>query len=147
MTNMNYIGLRKEGWQGRKQNDEPLSQMTMTFSDAIDHFHTVFQNALVTNSGLLENQNLKRSQWHCDNPAVHVNHGFHFTSHYSIYSDDYKDINDYWGNKDNYTYLFPEEKKEESPQPASIPLMPPPKPESAEIETVLQKPKGDVIDV
>ena len=121
LTNMNYIGLCLDGWQSRKQNDEPLSQMTMTFNDAVNHFHSVFQNALVKNSGLLENQTLKRDQWLCPNSAVHVNHGFHFTSHYSIYSsDNCQQLNEYWGDKNNYLYLFPKP-AEQKPSPAPSP--------------------------
>jgi len=108
MTNMNYMGLCEEGWQSRKQNDEPLHQMTMTFEDAVNHFQSVFQNALVVNSGLLENQNLNRKQWQSENPAVHMYHGHHFTSHHNIYStDNYQSLNEYWGDKDRYLHVLP----------------------------------------
>ena len=92
----------------------------MTFDDAIEHFGKIFANALTTNSGLLENQDLTRIQWKCENPAVHVNHGHHFTSHYTIYSrENFDEVNPYWGHKENYSYLFfdkeaSDKKKEEA---------------------------------
>lgn len=107
LTNMNYIGMNKHGFQMRNQNDEPFHQMTMNFDEAIKHCESILVNALITNSGLIEPQKLKRSQWMCKNPSVHVNHGSHFTSHYSIYKlGEEQTQNDYWGKLDNYIHLF-----------------------------------------
>jgi hypothetical protein len=107
-TNMNYEGINKEGWQYRGQNDEPMHQMTMKVEDALQHFHSILGNALVTNSGMIEDQKFVRKQWECKNPSVHINHGSHFTSHFSIYRKDntYK-IHPYWGEHSQYHYLFP----------------------------------------
>jgi hypothetical protein len=109
ITNMNYMGLCKNGWQNVPVKHEPFHQMTMRFDEAIKHCESILENALVTNSGLIEPQipNIIRQKWNCVNPAVHVNHGGHFTSHFSIYSTtDVKDNNYYWGDYKNYLNLF-----------------------------------------
>jgi len=107
LTNMNYGGVCKDGWQKRKQNDEPFHQMTMRFDDAIEHCLSILPNALVTNSGMIETQKLKRIQWECQNEPVHINHGIHFTSHNSIYDkNNLTEIHPYWGNINDYKNLF-----------------------------------------
>jgi hypothetical protein len=107
LTNMNYGGVCKNGWQKRKQNDEPFHQMTMRLDDAIAHCLEILPNALVTNSGMIETQNLKRIQWECKNEPVHINHGVHFTSHNSIYDKgNLLEEHPYWGNINTYKNLF-----------------------------------------
>jgi len=109
ITNMNYMGICKDGFQGVPTKHEPFHQMTMRFDEAIAHCESILANALVNNSGLIEPQvgNIIRTQWECVNPAVHINHGHHFTSHYNIYSStDLSKTNPYWGNHDNYLQLF-----------------------------------------
>ena len=107
LTNMNYGGLCRGGWQKRNQNDEPFHQMTMHLDDAIEHCLSILPNALKTNSGNIESQTFKRSQWNCKNEAIHINHGMHFTSHNSIYKkDNLLNIHPYWGNHENYLNLF-----------------------------------------
>lgn len=102
LTNTNYIGVNHSGWQPLKQVDEPFHQMTMRFEDAIKHCERILPNALVTNSGLIESQTMIRKQWNAENPSVHINHGYHFTSHYSIYGNGEKIIHPYWGNHTEY---------------------------------------------
>jgi hypothetical protein len=109
ITNMNYMGVNKEGWQGVPVKHEPFHQMTMRFDEAIKHCESILENALVTNSGLIEPQitNIIREKWECINPAVHINHGGHFTSHFSIYSTtDLKSNDSYWGDHKDYLKLF-----------------------------------------
>jgi hypothetical protein len=107
LTNMNYGGVCVDGWQKRGQNDEPFHQMTMRFEDAIQHCLNILPNALVTNSGLIESQTFNRKQWHCENEAIHINHGVHFTSHNSIYRKDNLSLtHNYWGELSSYTNLF-----------------------------------------
>lgn len=109
MTNMNYGGICREGWQKRKQNDEPFHQMTMHLDDAINHCLDILPNALVTNSGMIEAQTLKRGQWMSENEAIHINHGVHFTSHNSIYDKNNITLDHkYWGPHTNYKNLFHE---------------------------------------
>lgn len=107
LTNMNYGGLCVEGWQKRNQNDEPFHQMTMRFEDAIKHCESILPNAILNNAGLIEPQNMDRIQWNCTNEAIHVNHGMHFTSHYSIYSKTKVEKNhNYWGSYNNFLHLL-----------------------------------------
>lgn len=107
LTNMNYGGVCRDGWQKRKQDDEPFHQMTMRFDDAIEHCLSILPNALVTNSGMIETQKLKRIQWECQNQPIHINHGIHFTSHNSIYDkNNLTKLHPYWGNIDEYKNLF-----------------------------------------
>jgi hypothetical protein len=109
ITNMNYIGVNKNGWQGVPVKHEPFHQMTMRFDEAIKHCESILENALVTNSGLIEPQipNIIRNKWECINPSVHINHGSHFTSHFSIYSTtDLKEHDNYWGDHKDYLKLF-----------------------------------------
>jgi hypothetical protein len=101
LANMNYIGVNKTGWQPLKQFDKPTSQLTMRFNDAIKHFESILPNALVRNSGLLEPQ-IPMVDWQAPNPSVHVNHGYHFTSHYSIYGNGDTDTHSYWGDYTEY---------------------------------------------
>jgi hypothetical protein len=107
LTNMNYGGLCINGWQERGQDDEPFHQMTMRFEDAIEHCLSILPNALKTNSGMIENQTIRRIQWNCQNQAIHINHGVHFTSHNSIYRKDNLSLtHNYWGELSSYTNLF-----------------------------------------
>jgi len=106
-TNMNYKGMNKDGFQSLGQRDEPFHQMTMRFSDAIKHCESILENALVLNSGLIEPQNIVRKQWKCINAPVHVNHGYHFTSHCNVYKKDKMYPSDpYWGEHSKWKYLF-----------------------------------------
>lgn len=107
LTNMNYGGLIPSGWQKRNQNDEPMHQMCMRMDDALEHFLSILDNALVTNSGMIETQRLVRTQWNSVNESIHINHGSHFTSHFTIYDkvNPYEE-HPYWGNYLDYRYLF-----------------------------------------
>ena len=107
-TNMNYIGMNREGFQPRGQDDEPFHQMTMRLTDAIKHCEKALVNALITNNGLIEPQDMLRKQWHSKHSAIHINHGRHFTSHFNVYRStglSKKDL--YWGNHSDYLNLFP----------------------------------------
>lgn len=107
MTNMNYMGINAEGFQPLGQRDEPFHQMTMRFSEAIRHCEAILANALIRNSGLIEPQSLLREQWECSNPAIHINHGKHFTSHYNIYRKDTYLEHSYWGShKDVWPFHY-----------------------------------------
>jgi hypothetical protein len=107
LTNMNYGGMNKDGFQHRGQDDEPMHQMTMRVEDALEHFHDILGNALVTNSGMIESQKMTRNQWKCENQALHINHGSHFTSHFSIYKKyDQYPTHPYWGDIQKYLHLF-----------------------------------------
>lgn len=107
LINMNYIGMNINGFQTDAHCAEPFHQMTMNFEEAIKHCEFILINALVTNSGSIEPDNIKKLQWVCKNPSIHVNHGKHFTSHYTLYKKgNEKQRNPYWGNFSNFKYLF-----------------------------------------
>jgi hypothetical protein len=97
LTNMNYMGISEHGYQNRNAAHEPLHQMTMRFGEAVTHFENLFKEALQSGQVLLE-PNDNRSKWECPNPAIHVNHGKHFTSHFSIYGFGEDKDHPYWGN-------------------------------------------------
>ena len=105
LANMNYIGLNQNGWQARNQHDKPLSQLTMLYQDAVDHFSSLLKNALIYNNGVLEPP-IPNNVWHCPAPSVHINHGKHFTSHYTIYSTSTTPHEPYWGDSTQYQHLF-----------------------------------------
>ncbi len=106
LANMNYIGMNVDGFQHRGQNDKPMSQLTMLFDDAVKHFESILPNAILTNSGLAEPQ-VSMVEWRAEHPSIHVNHGVHFTSHFSIYKkDNVYSTDTYWGNHADYTHLF-----------------------------------------
>lgn len=106
-TNMNYMGMNATGYQPLGQRDEPFHQMTMRMDDAIKHCEAILPNALITNNGLIESQNIKRKQWQCIHPAIHINHGYHFTSHYNIYKKtNIFQRDSYWGAHEQWKYLF-----------------------------------------
>lgn len=107
LTNMNYGGINKDGWQKRNQNDQPMHQMTMHVNDAINHLNKILLNAIVVNDGNIENNILPRINWNCKNEAIHINHGKHFTSHFNIYDkmNPYS-VHPYWGDYEKFEYLF-----------------------------------------
>ena len=106
-TNMNYMGMNKDGYQPLGQRDEPFHQMTMHFDDAIKHCESILSNALILNSGLIEPQNMKRKQWNAPIPSIHINHGYHFTSHFNVYKKTgIFTEHPYWGIHDKWKYLF-----------------------------------------
>jgi hypothetical protein len=109
ITNMNYGGINREGWQSRGQDDEPFHQMTMHFDDAITHCESILANALVNNNGMIEPQTIPRKQWMSKNRAIHINHGSHFTSHFNVYrKNNVSSTDPYWGNHKDYLHVFPE---------------------------------------
>jgi hypothetical protein len=109
LTNMNYIGMNTEGFQPLGQRDEPFHQMTMRFEDAIEHCERILANALITNSGMIEPQDMVRKQWESMHSNIHVNHGHHFTSHYNVFKrDSYFNLAPYWGNHNDWKDVFPQ---------------------------------------
>jgi hypothetical protein len=98
LTNMNYMGINADGFQPLGQRDEPFHQMTMRFEEAISHCESIIPNALIRNAGLIEPQNIIRKQWECKNPAIHINHGRHFTSHFNVYTKNTFEYSNYWGH-------------------------------------------------
>jgi hypothetical protein len=93
---MNYLGICSSGYQEKLPAQLPLHQMTMRFNQSVDHFENLFKEAIKFGGVLLEPQKDRR-KWECVNPSIHINHGKHFTSHFSIYSKNTYGLNMYWG--------------------------------------------------
>lgn len=107
ICNMNYMGMNEDGFQPLGQKETPLHQFTMGFDFAIKHFESLLPNALVSNDGNVEPKNIDYVRWESKNPPIHINHGYHFTSHFSIYRRDatFKE-HPYWGDHNKFLHLF-----------------------------------------
>lgn len=98
ICNHNFIGVCKDGFQPKGQQDEPLHQLTMKFDFAIEHFKNVLYES-ITNQTLLEpSHNPQYLRRQSPQQSIHVNHGKHFTSHFNIYTKKYYLEHPYWGN-------------------------------------------------
>lgn len=103
--NDNYIGICKNGFQKKNQHSQPpLHQMTMKYEYALKHFERLLSVYMSRNFEILEPSGSQRR--FISNPSVHINHGNHLTSHYSIYSKETTQSNDYWGSFGKYSKLF-----------------------------------------
>jgi hypothetical protein len=77
---------------------QPLHQLTMKLPAAIEHFTTRLAQALT--AGVVEVEPYERpwAKRRSREPAVHINHGRNFTSHFNIYSkEEVVDWHPYWG--------------------------------------------------
>lgn len=104
VCNDNYIGICKNGFQKKDQDHQPLHQITMKYDYAVKYFERLLLVYMRGEFELLEPSIKHRHT--ISNPSIHINHGNHFTSHYSIYSKDTTKENNYWGNFDKYSNLF-----------------------------------------
>lgn len=93
--NENYKGLCREGFQERVACQLPLHQMTMTVEFALNHFNALLKPSKTHG---VEVEPRVQSKYTTIHPAVHINHGRNFTSHYNCYSKQTVPNNDYWGN-------------------------------------------------
>lgn len=105
ICNTNYIGMNKSGFQKKLPSQLALSQFTMKIKYAISHFESILPNAILYNNGIVEPK-ISIINWHCKHPSIHINHGRHHTSHYSCFSIDTYDIDNYWGHYSQYSNLF-----------------------------------------
>lgn len=98
LSNTNYIGLSEEGFQLKHPAHEPLHQLAMRLPAAIEHFESTLSKAMIHGSIVLEPNGRSWQKRQSSVPAVHINHGKHFTSHFSIYSDKVvAKSHPYWG--------------------------------------------------
>jgi len=96
-VNMNYIGICEHGFQKKTMQTKPLHQITMIFDQSILHFENLIKEAIKYTNIIVE-PNCNMKTWLCPNPAIHINHGKHFTSHYLLYGEAKHDTDTYWGN-------------------------------------------------
>jgi len=103
VCNHNYMGLCKDGWQNKGQDDEPLHQVTLKFDYAFSHFRNILMESIVRGVNLepLHSPPYERRQ--SVQPSVHINHGHHFTSHYNVYQKKYYPDQSYWGSSEEWT--------------------------------------------
>jgi len=102
--NDNFIGLCKDGFQKKIQNDTPLHQMTMKYNFAINFFEKLLLTYLRGEYESLEPS--IRCSYTNSLPSVHINHNKPFTSHFNIYSKSPTKNNEYWGSCEQFTNLF-----------------------------------------
>jgi hypothetical protein len=96
ICNMNYIGICENGFQQTVPAQLPLHQMTMTLDFAIKNFEEKMEITKKQGWAFIEPEHVER--YNSVNPAVHINHGKHFTSHFQCYTKETKEENQYWGN-------------------------------------------------
>jgi len=98
LSNTNYIGLCEDGFQPNRAGHEPLHQLAMKLPAAIEHFTSCLPQALTLGGTVLEPNGRLWATRRSAEPAVHINHGSHFTSHFEIYSrDEIEKSYPYWG--------------------------------------------------
>ena len=100
LLNTNYIGLSENGFQSqRPHGQQPLHQLVMKVPAAIEHFTSRLPKALTQGGIELEPYGRPWATRRSAEPAVHINHGKHFTSHFNIYSrDEIEQSHPYWGS-------------------------------------------------
>ena len=99
LSNINYIGLSEKGFQPNHWNHEPLHQLAMRLPPAIEHFTSCLPELLTRGTLPLEPSGRTWTTRRSTEPAVHINHGNHWTSHFTIYSDDQiEKSHPYWGS-------------------------------------------------
>ena len=98
LSNTNYIGLCEDGFQPNRAGQEALHQLAMKLPAAIEHFTSYLPQALTLGGTELEPNGRLWATRRSAEPAVHINHGSHFTSHFEIYSrDEIEKSHPYWG--------------------------------------------------
>ncbi len=97
LCNQNYIGVCKTGFQRKNQSDEPLHQLVMKFDYAVSHFKETLYNSIASGIMLEPPHTPPYGRRDTKQSSVHINHGKHFTSHFSIYSKTTTPENSYWG--------------------------------------------------
>jgi hypothetical protein len=99
LWNTNYIGLCAKGFQPVHSGARPLHLLTMKLPAAIEHFTSYIRvsmmNALVTH----EPYDRTSKTWRSTEPAVHINHGSHFSPWSTSFSRKKIDTSHtYWGS-------------------------------------------------
>lgn len=104
ISHLDYIGLRATGWCEANQRDEPLHQMSCSWTEAMWHFERVCRECVVKGSRLLEFNDLINCVIPYDGlaPSVHINHERTFTSHRNIYAERGVVDHPYWGASTDY---------------------------------------------
>jgi len=99
ICNMNYLGICSGGYQEKLPAQLPLHQMTMNFEFALKHFEKELEIINERGWDCIEPDNVER--YENPNPALHINHGKHFTSHYQCYKKPESTFINFWGDFNN----------------------------------------------
>jgi hypothetical protein len=95
IINDNYIGMCSKGFQKKLPCQHPLHQLTMTIDFALNHFNSILKPSK-TQGVIVEP--IVDNHYSAINPAIHINHGMNFTSHFNCYDKNYMLTNDYWND-------------------------------------------------
>jgi len=99
IANNNYIGCNNGFQKNNHTNHQPLHELTMKFDFAINHFSKNLPNNIVDMAVLEPQVEIQPyNEWSAPQPSIHIFHGKHITSHYSIYSNEVTKNNKYWGD-------------------------------------------------
>lgn len=112
VLNENLIGLRPNGWVKSIPNREPpLHQMAMRIGAALRHFEARLSHYARVGIHSIEPYDLLGGAKRISTsiPAVHINHGNHFTTHHQVYYEQeaFELSHDYWGEAVDYLIQVP----------------------------------------
>jgi hypothetical protein len=93
IINDNYIGMCKDGFQNKLPCQLPLHQMTMEITFALQHFNKLLEPSKTRG---VEVEPKINNRYYSNYPAVHINHGRNFTSHFNCYGKIFTLHNSYW---------------------------------------------------
>jgi hypothetical protein len=96
LSNENFIGINKGGFQPKIQFDQPLHQLTMKFDYAIEYYKNILMESTTKSVSVEPPLNIPYTKRQTNQSSIHVNHGRNFTSHYNIYSKENYNFDDYW---------------------------------------------------
>lgn len=106
-----FIGMCPTGYQTLKQQDEPMSMLSLTYDKAIALMKAKIDYYVTHGSGCIEPDDKSKMLHVTGEDNVHVNmnktpHSHHLTSHYNIYSStNHYDPHKYWGSYKQYNFF------------------------------------------
>lgn len=112
VVNLDYIGMNQTGWLDVIQRDEPMHQLSFRTSIIKEHFDLLMKEAIMNGNVFLEGEEYAsvKIPFKGKEPACHINHSKHFTSHFNCYAKNSngKVNHPYWGN---YKQYYPDGEK------------------------------------
>ena len=99
IANSNYIGVCKDGFQSRPGID-PLHQLTMKMGYALEYATNKLKESLTEDIIYCE-PDCEYDHYRTDTPAVHINWGGNFTSHYETFGNEYWQVDEKLGDYKN----------------------------------------------
>lgn len=107
VINLNYVGMREHGFVRVNQRDEPMHQISQRWDAALAHQEFCVRECIRLGARNVEPDDkagFVRIQYDEEiQPAVHINHDKHFTSHYNIYAKEpWVEEHPHWGDFRQY---------------------------------------------